>query len=151
MIGQLDLLTQRFPAGVMVPRAVWREVVEAGKGRPDSEEVSSRSWIEVREVEDTSLVSLLVAELDEGEAEAIALAREKQSPLILLDEKDARQVARRLGFQTLGTVGILIWARRAGMFASLREQLHVLQTDGRFRLSTAVHQEALRIVGETEQ
>jgi hypothetical protein len=86
--------------------------------------------------------------LDEGEAEAIALAREEQAPVVLLDEKDARQVARRLNLRVLGTVGLLIWAKRVGAIASLREQLDTLRTLGRFRLSQAVYDEALRIVGE---
>lgn len=149
-IGQLALLPRRFSGGVLVPRAVWREVVETGKGQPGSEEIASAPWIIVREVRDTSLVSLLRAELDEGEAEAIALARQEQVSVILLDEKDARRVAQRLNLQVLGTVGILIWARRVGAIASLREQLDALQTQGRFRLSQSVYEEALRIVGEVE-
>ncbi|MFN3929969.1 MAG: DUF3368 domain-containing protein, partial [Thermoflexus sp.] len=110
-IGQLALLPRRFSAGVLVPRAVWREVVETGKGQPGSAEIASAAWLIVREVQDTSLVSLLRAELDEGEAEAIALARQEQVSVILLDEKDARRVAQRLNLQVLGTAGILIWRR----------------------------------------
>lgn len=103
-IGHLALLPRRFSAGVLVPRAVWREVVETGKGQPGSEEIASATWLIVREMQDTSLVSLLRAELDEGEAEAIALARQEQVSVILLDEKDARRVAQRLNLQVLGTV-----------------------------------------------
>lgn len=147
-IGQLGLLLRRFPEGVVVPQAVWREVVETGKGQPGSEEVASASWVVVREVKDQGLVSLLRPELDDGEAETIALAREEQVPVVLLDEKDARRVARRLGLQVLGTVGLLIWAKRVGTIASLREQLDTLQGLGRFRLSQPVYDEALRAVGE---
>jgi predicted nucleic acid-binding protein len=43
------------------------------------------------------LVSLLGAELDSGEAEAIALSREEPVTAVLLDEKAGRRVARRLG------------------------------------------------------
>jgi len=149
-IGQLGVLSRRFSEGVLVPQAVWREVVETGKGQPGSAELVSAAWIIVREVKDKDLVSLLRAELDEGEAEAIALAREEQVPVVLLDEKDARQVARRLKLQVLGTVGLLIWAKRVGAIASLREQLDTLRTLGRFRLSQAVYDEALRVVGEVD-
>ena len=41
-----------------------------------------------------------------GEAEVIALALEKKTDLVLLDEKEAREVAERLGFRVLGTVGL---------------------------------------------
>ena len=94
---------------------------------------------------DVARVSLLRAELDEGEAEAIALAWETGLRPVLLDEKDARWAARRLELPVLGT---LVWARRAGLISSLREQLEALQTQARFRLGRQVYEEALRVVGE---
>jgi len=149
-INQLGLLPRRFPKGIAVPRAVWREVVETGEGQPGAEEVANSSWITVREVKNTGLVSLLTSELDDGEAEAIALCQELGCEILVLDEKDARRVARRLGLKVLGTVGILIWARRKGYLAtSLREQLDALRDQGDFRLSQTVYDEALRAVGET--
>lgn len=149
-IGQLDLLPRRFPDGILIPQAVWREVVETGKGRPGAMEIGAASWIAVSEVRDKSMVSLLRKELDEGEAEAIALCREKQGRIILLDEKEARQAARRLGLAVLGTVGVLIWAKQAGHIASLLERLDALQKQGQFHLSRSVYHEALRTVGEIE-
>lgn len=148
VIGQLDLLSTRFPNGLLVPQAVWSEVVGTGEDRPGSREVASAAWITVCEVEDSDLVSVLRIDLDEGEAEAIALGLEQRAKLMLLDEKDARRVARRLGLMVLGTVGILIWAKRSGLLTSLQEQLDALQTQGRFRLSRSVYREALRAVGE---
>ena len=148
LIGQLNLLNKRFPEGILIPQAVWREVVEAAQGRPGSAEVASASWIRACSVEDRDLVSVLRIELDEGEAEAIALCREQSTGQVLLDEKDARRVARRLGLMVLGTVGLLIWAKRRGLVASLREQLDALQIQGKFRLSQSGYHEALRAVGE---
>lgn len=59
-------------------------------------------------------------------------------------------VSEALELQVPGTVGVLLWARRVGLIASLREQLDALQTRGGFRLSLAVVQEALRTAGENE-
>ena len=67
---------------------------------------------------------------------------------ILLDEKNARKVARRLNLPILGTVGILIWAKQTGLIPNLKEQLDNLQTVGKFRLSQLVYQDALKKVGE---
>lgn len=147
-IGQLSLLNQRFPDGVLLPQAVWREVVETGAGQPGAPEVASASWLSIRAVTDTALVSLLKMELDEGEAEAIALFREEPVEALLLDEKNARAVARRLSLPILGTVGVLIWAKQTGLIPTLKEQLNALQTQGKFRLSQSVYQEALSRVGE---
>lgn len=126
-IGQLSLLNQRFPDGIIVPQAVWREVVETGRDRLGAQEVVSVSWVTVCEVTNKPLVSLLRLELDEGEAEAIALSCEQSAEPILLDEKNARRIAQRLGLEVLGTVGILIWAKRTDLIPNLREQLDVLQ------------------------
>jgi len=48
-------------------------------------------------------------------------------------------------------VGVLIWAKRAGIVASLREELDSLETKGRFRLSREVYEDALQAVGESGQ
>lgn len=155
-IGQISLLSRRLPEGILVPTApssslrtgVWREVVESGAGQPGAAEVAAARWITVQAVNDLVRVSLLRAELDEGEAEAIALAWETQASPVLLDEKDARRAARRLKLPVLGTVGILVWARRAGLISNLREPLDALEMQARFRLSRQVYEEALRLVGE---
>ena len=39
-IGRLELLHRRFPEGVIVPDAVWQEVVETGHGRTGAERKS---------------------------------------------------------------------------------------------------------------
>lgn len=33
-LGQLALVQQRFPSGILIPNAVWREVVEEGGDHP---------------------------------------------------------------------------------------------------------------------
>jgi len=90
-IKLLRVLAQRFPAGVLVPPAVWAEVAETGKGQPGAEVVAAASWITVREVADQAFVGLLQGQLDAGEAEAIALARQEGDAIVLLDEKDAHR------------------------------------------------------------
>jgi predicted nucleic acid-binding protein len=46
-IGHLSLLHRRFPKGVLIPQAVWREVVEQGRDRPGGQEVAEANWITV--------------------------------------------------------------------------------------------------------
>lgn len=148
MIGQLRLLYERFSEGVLIPEAVWQEVVEEGSGRPGAEEVANAEWITVQTVTDSSIVRLLLAELDKGEAEAIALAHETNADAVLLDERDARQAAMRLGLRPLGTIGVLIWAKKNGRLQDLQTMLDALQVKGGFRISRALYEQALREVGE---
>ncbi len=150
IVGRLSLLQERFPDGLLIPDAVWREVVETGSGRPGALEVQETRWIRRCAVRDRDYVQLLCTELDAGEAEAIALARQERADVVLLDEKEARRVARRLGMRVLGTVGLLIWARQQGLIPNLREELQVLQEQGGFRLGREIYLAALRTAGEAE-
>jgi hypothetical protein len=147
-LGRLDLLERRFPEGIVVPAAVWHEVVETGAGRAGAAAVASAKWITVEVVRDESRVREFFRDLDLGESEALALAMEKSAAIVLLDEKDARQMTTQLGLAPLGTVGVLIWARRSGFIGSLREQLDALRRQGKFRISQTLYAVALRAVGE---
>ena len=86
--------------------------------------------------------------IDYGEAEVIALALEKKTDLVLLDEKEAREVAERLGFRVLGTVGLLIWAKREGLIKSVQENLDALREKAGFRLKPELYKQVLIEVGE---
>ena len=147
-IGKLSLLRERFPQGILIPEAVRREVIDEGEGRPGASEISESEWIKIHKVEDKRIVELLLGELDKGEAEAIALAREMGAGIILLDERDARRAAKRMKLKVLGTVGMLIWAKKVGKLQSLKKELNDLRHHGRFRIGQAIYERALREVGE---
>ena len=147
-IGRLDLLQQRFPKGIIVPGAVWNEVVETGLGLPGAEQVSQAEWILRQHVQNSVLALSLQASLDQGEAEVIALGQEIGANLLLLDEKSARNIAVRLNYSALGTVGVLIWPRRSGFVPNLSHELDLLQQKGGFRISKDVFEYALKQVGE---
>ncbi len=51
------------------------------------------------------------------------------------------------GIKVLGTVGILILAKRQNIVKSLRNKLEELEMAG-FRLSSEIHEKALESVGE---
>jgi len=113
-VGKLCVLRELF-GKVIIPRAVWMEVVERGKGKPGSEEVSSAEWIEVVEVNDRLGVEILQQEIEIGEAEAIVLAKELNADIILLDEKIPRIIAKSLGLNVAGSLAVLFIARKKGI------------------------------------
>ena len=133
-VGKLDLLPALFPV-VIVPRRVAKETgVE-------------RSWMEVRDVPDMPVLRLLRAELDDGEAEAIALATTLDGCDLLIDERKGRRVARLLGLSLIGTITVLIRAKDQGLLGEIKPVLDAL-TGGGFRISKALYAEALRVAGE---
>ena len=110
-------------------------------------EQAANIWLKVQEVENRETVQILLADLDLGEAEVIALAKEVNADNVLLDDLDARRFAKRVGLSAIGTVGILLAARLQGKIPSLREEMDRLQAHG-FRISKILMEEVLKAAGE---
>ena len=144
--GRFDLLAA-FYGEIVIPQAVYEEVVMRGEGREGSREVRDAGWIEVQAPQDELAVRALAAELGTGEAAAIVLAQELGASLLLIDEIRGRRIAQQLGLQVRGTLGILARARREGRIPSLREVLDLLRARGTW-IDQTLYQEMLRLVGE---
>lgn len=149
-IGRLDVV-RAVHAEVIVPETVWNELVVARPAAPGVAELLASSWIRVNgDVERAGIDADLVAVLDRGEAAAIALAELLRADTLLIDERKGRHIARQRGLHIQGTLGMLVQARRAGVFDSLRQILDELETEG-FRVSALLVTEALRAVGESDE
>jgi predicted nucleic acid-binding protein len=104
-------------------------------------------WLRVQSIQNSAVVAILKTQMDEGEAEAIALAMELGDVLLILDDKKARRVAQQIGLKVIGTVGMLLRAKRDGIITEIKPLLTALvQVD--FRVSDGIIQEALRLSGE---
>lgn len=141
-IGHLDLLKYFF-GEILVPKVVYKECVIEGKGRGDAKKIEKAEWIKVAKMRDENLKKALMMVLDEGEAEAIALALEESADLILLDDYEARETARNYRLRITGTIGILIRARYSGKIDSVKEELEKLKETG-FWLSEDLYTKILR-------
>ena len=113
-IGRLELLHDHF-GQLVIPDAVWREIVASHPGKAGVTEIASATWIRQQTVKDRPLVNLLRQDLGAGESEAIVLARETRADVLLMDERRGREAARRLGITCTGLVGLLLEARRRGI------------------------------------
>lgn len=150
MIGRLNLL-QEFFEEILVPPAVWKEVVEEGQdwgGSQEVEEAARLGWLKVVVPTNQELVQLLKRSLDNGESEAIALALEHETEVLLLDESDARKVADVYQLRKTGIIGLLMRAKHEGKLASLREELDSLRQEAGFWIGNDLYQEVLRAMGE---
>ena len=133
-IGQLEIL-HAVLGQLLVPEAVWQEVVEAASHKPGSSEIAAVSWIERRTVNDSALVNLLKHDLGPGEAEAIVLARETGADFVLMDERLGRSAARNLGLKVVGLIGVLIEARKRGLLRDAVETMDRLTNEAGFWIS----------------
>jgi len=139
-IGRFNLLKELFHE-IVVPDAVFSEVVTSGKGRAGSKELESAKWINCQQVNNRDLITFLKISLDDGEAEAIALAKEISADLLLMDDGDGRSIAGSVGISFTGTVGILLRYYR-GNYADFKEALDELLAHG-FRLSKVEYKKIL--------
>ena len=127
-INQLELLPRLF-AKILVPPEVWDEVTVRGQGHPGAYEVSQVTWITIQ-APDPQLVKPLSILVDAGEAQAIALAQTTADCTILLDDARARKVAQRIGIKQIGTIGLLLRAKRRGLIEKIRPQIDGLVENG---------------------
>lgn len=146
-LRRIELLAGVFEK-IVVPRAVFEET-QFHPDLPDARAIVSARESRLFVVENSSpdLGSLPPdAELGEGEAAAIALAAERGHG-VLIDEKLGRAVAEGLKLKVIGTVGVLLIARRRNLIPAVKPLLEDLRTAGH-RLSEELIREALRRSGE---
>lgn len=78
-------MLEKLYGHVLIPEAVIAELGAVGANADEFKLIQGIHWIETRAVSNRPLISSLTLELDIGEAEAIALAMETKSDLLLID------------------------------------------------------------------
>jgi uncharacterized protein len=132
-IERLNLLPQLFGAVLILPAVAQETNIQA-------------DWLQVQAPQNKSLLRLLYSVVDAGEAEAIALASETEH-LLIIDDRKGRLWAQRLGVSVIGTIGVIVRAKREGYLESVRAVLEELQAIG-FYLTPRLMNEALRLARE---
>lgn len=145
-IHQLDVLRLLFGA-VVIPEAVYREVVLLGEDRPGQEEVRHANWITQTHVRSVRIPNLMLDKLDARESESIVLALDLNADYVILDERLARRKASLLGIPVIGTLGILLMAKNDGYIQQVTPFLSELEKTS-FRISDEVKFKVLAKAGE---
>lgn len=125
-IDRLHLLPDLFDH-INVATAVVHECLQGGLIKvPD---LRNLSWIHVME-DDDELVYPALFELDKGEKHTLAHALEVPGSLVIMDEKIGRNMAEYLGLKVIGTLGILVKAKRLGIISSFRQEVATMIESG---------------------
>jgi uncharacterized protein len=146
-IGQFDLL-QRLYTRLNISDGVMAELSARGRHWPGHDHVANADWIQRHSVQNRTLVTALRRDLGVGESESIALALELGADLILLDEKEGRHTAQRLGLRVIGVVGILLEAKTQGAIDKVGPSLDALRQTAGFYLSEQLYQSILALTNE---
>jgi predicted nucleic acid-binding protein len=134
---------------IIIPEAVWRDLHAGDVTWPGRQEVDAAIWIKRSRVPTAPLLTELMSDLGPGESEAIALALDLKADLILLDEKEGRRKAQRLGLRVMGVGGVLLAAKARQHLAEVRPCLDGLRHIAGFYLSEGVYQALLAAANET--
>jgi predicted nucleic acid-binding protein len=118
-VGQLQLLSGLFTE-LVVPPAVVREVAP----------ILLPDWIVEQPLTQPVGPQVLRAGLGDGESEAISLAVELRARWIVLDDRAARRLAQALGLPVIGTLGLLLAAKRRGLLTAVRPSVDALVRHG---------------------
>lgn len=149
-IGQLDILRQLY-VEIIIPTAVYNEMVKVDKVVPGAVEVQTLSWIQTQTVVDAQKVTKLQINhdnIDLGEAEAIILALELKANLLLMDERRGRALAASYGINVTGLLGVLLQAKRIGLISSVKPLIDQLIEQVDFRVSHQLYMTVLQSTGE---
>lgn len=80
-------------------------------------------------------------------AEALALAIDVGDVELVLDDERARIIAAQLAIPVVGTLGVLVRAKRLSLVHEILPSIEGLHDAG-FRIGTALRSEALCLAGE---
>ena len=145
-IGKLELL--RIGAEkIYVPGTVLRELNVVQDAATKAIHTVLGDWLFEKSCTETNLLKLTMQALDPGEAEVVALALELSTKDVVLDDLDARRFARRSGLQPIGTLGLLLAAKRAGVIQAIAPEIKALSEAG-FRANEILVQRILNEAGE---
>ncbi|MBO3457993.1 DUF3368 domain-containing protein [Aetokthonos hydrillicola Thurmond2011] len=127
--SQLDYLLPQLFTEILVPSGVWDEIVEAGKTDKASRQLPLASW--GKRVTLTSVSSLILSwGLDRGESEVLSFALENTDYRAIIDDAAARRVAKTLNIPFMGTLGMLVLAKKRGLIPEISEPIQAIQDAG---------------------
>ena len=144
ILAKAGLLDRLLPLGdeVWIPEAVASEV--AATRDPDD---AASNWITGKSslIHPTTLISpfLMAWDLGAGESAVISLAAESSNAIAVLDDLAARRCAQAMGLSIVGTLGLILMAKRAGIIPSANRGLDAVVAAGLF--ISPHHLEAIRI------
>ena len=147
-ISRIDLLEKLF-GEVCIPEAVFRELTTNTIFESEAEIVKNSSFLKITPVKNLKSLEILQAAsgLDDGESEAIILADELKSDILVIDERKGRKVAQKLGITITGTIGILIQAHDEKIISTKEIKSYLEQLrNSNIRLSESLIQEALSML-----
>jgi predicted nucleic acid-binding protein len=121
IVNKLDVLEELF-GDVYVPRAVYDEIRRENKA--ESYELANYCKDRVLDIQSSANFNV---SLGKGESEAIVLYSEKGADFLLCDDKKAKKFAQSFGLKVIGSLGILLKAKKAKLINEIAPLIEILK------------------------
>lgn len=102
------------------------------------------TWIEIKEPVNKNYQTIIEASVDKGEASAIALAIELDDCLLIIDDLKGRKFAHQLGLTIIGTIGVIVDAKLAGIIPTVKPILSKIKSTN-FRITQQLEELILKL------
>ncbi len=145
-IGELELLPTLYQQ-IIIPTTVFSELKILEKRGFSIQNGINAGWIIIKAPKSYEVVNELLTFLDQGESEAIALAIELQADYLLMDEKEGRQEARARAIPVIGTLGLLLEAKKRGLIPNVKTKMDALRNIN-YWISEELYQQVLMLAEE---
>ena len=148
-IGQGELLGVLY-GQVIIPPAVEMEFATLRQREARFASAVLPACVRVRSLSPGAVLhrTTLALLLDNGEAEALALAVDLRADLILVDERAGNRIARRLNLRPQGLIAVLLEAKAFGHLSAIAPLLDRLEHEARFWLGRQIRTQILQAAGE---
>lgn len=139
----LEVLDKLF-GEVKVSDSVYEEVIVQNKLGSDR----LKNYLQGKVI-NAELASLVIegSSLDRGELSSMVLYKKLQADYLLIDEKLGRRIAKLNNIKVIGSLGILIEAKRKGIIPSIKPQIETLRASTIYFSSTLLDH-ALKMASE---
>lgn len=115
IIDKLKILDLLFNE-IKIPKAVWEEIT-LDKTTKHYQRIHDYFYNKTAQINNFNDLSFL---MDYGESEAIILYKELEADFLLIDDKKARKIAENFEINCIGTIGLLVIAKRRKLISRLK-------------------------------
>lgn len=142
-------LSEILPAlckDIMVPDAVWREIIDTDREDKAALGLNDASW--AKRLRSFPIEPKIQAwDLGIGESSVLSFARKNPRYTAVLDDAAARRCARAFSIRTIGTGGLLVMAKKAGIIPSVKDSLDQIKKAGLW-ITSDIENILLKAAGE---
>ncbi len=147
-LRQLDLIHRLLDGDVLIPRAVYAEIVRPGID--PIEQAALESFLATCTVRSVTRPRAFASAMSAADNAALTLALRTKATCLLCDERVTRLMAENEGIRPLGTLGILLRAHGRDLLsrAEVRRMVDLLIQAHGFRIGVETYQAVLAHLGQ---